>query len=64
MEGLEAFTYAVFTRMLGYTKEEVEVMCATMRKEIRNPKLHSLFYLHVIYGKKPAEEREEGAAVA
>ncbi|KAI4116660.1 MAG: hypothetical protein LQ345_002958 [Seirophora villosa] len=53
MQGLEAFTYALFTRCLGYSKAEVEVICANIRKEIKDPKLHSMFHLHVAYGQKP-----------
>ena len=30
---------------LGCPKEEVEVMCAKMRSEWKDPKVHSLFYL-------------------
>ncbi len=53
MEGLEAFTYALFTRHLGYSKAEVEVICANIRKEMKDPKMHAMFYLHVAYGQKP-----------
>ncbi|KAI4095626.1 MAG: hypothetical protein LQ344_001557 [Seirophora lacunosa] len=53
MQGLEAFTYALFTRCLGYSKAEVEVICANIRKEIKDPKLHIMFHLHVAYGQKP-----------
>ncbi|KAL9000018.1 MAG: hypothetical protein Q9169_001263 [Polycauliona sp. 2 TL-2023] len=53
MEGLEAFTYALFTRNLGMSKAEVEVICANIRKEIKNPKMHAMFHLHVAYGQKP-----------
>lgn len=59
MEGLEAFTYALFTRQLGYSQAEVEVICAKIRKELKDPKLHAMFHLHVAYGQKP-----EGAASA
>ncbi|KAL9111192.1 MAG: hypothetical protein Q9187_007946, partial [Circinaria calcarea] len=44
MEGLEAFTYALFTRQLGYNKEEVEVLCANIRKEMKSPKQHTLYF--------------------
>ncbi|CAL8582130.1 hypothetical protein XPA_007803 [Xanthoria parietina] len=53
MEGLEAFTYALFTRHLGMSKAEVEVICANIRKEIKNPAMHAMFHLHVAYGQKP-----------
>ena len=45
MEGLEAFTYALFTRVLGYTQQEVDVVCAKIRKEMKDPKMHAYFYL-------------------
>ncbi|KAL8764187.1 MAG: hypothetical protein Q9184_000156 [Pyrenodesmia sp. 2 TL-2023] len=53
MEGLEGFTYALFTRHLGYSKAEVEVICANIRKEMKDPKMHAMFHLHVAYGQKP-----------
>ncbi|KAK3169291.1 hypothetical protein OEA41_008674 [Lepraria neglecta] len=52
-EGLEAFWYALFTRQLGYSQREVDVLCAKVRAELKDPKLHSLFHLYVVYGKKP-----------
>ena len=45
MEGLEASKLALFTRKLGYTKAEVDVVCSAIRKEMRNPKLHMMFHL-------------------
>ena len=59
MEGLEAFCYQIFTRMLGYRKEEVEVLCAGIRQEIKNPKVHALVWLHVVYGKVPEAKGKE-----
>lgn len=56
VEGLEGFTYALFTRQLGYTQKEVEVICANIRKEMKDPKMHAMFHLHVAYGKKSAVE--------
>ena len=55
-EGLEGFMYSLFTKHYGYAKEEVEVLCAQIRKEIKNPQIHILFYLHVCYGKKPEDK--------
>lgn len=52
-EGLEAFTLALFTREAGYSVDEVKVICANIRKEIKDPKMHVMFYLHVAYGQKP-----------
>ena len=58
-EGLEAFTFAIFTRLLGYSKEEVEVLCAKARKELKDPKQHAMMHLHVVYGQKPEEKSTE-----
>ena len=43
-EGLEGLSMLTFTSM-GYTEEEVKVMCAKMRAEFKDPKIHTLFYL-------------------
>ena len=45
MEGLEAFTYALFTRQLGYSRAEVDVICTKIRNEMTNAKIHA--YLHL-----------------
>jgi SAM-dependent methyltransferase len=42
-EGLESFFMAVFTRMLGWSKTEVDIICAQVRKELKDPKFHSYF---------------------
>lgn len=48
--------------MLNYSKEEVEAMCAQARKDIKNPKMHALFYLHAAWGQKPEEKGAEEEA--
>ena len=45
MEGLEAFTYVIFKRALGYSKQEIDVVCAKIRKEMKDPRIHVYFYL-------------------
>ncbi|KAI9723231.1 MAG: hypothetical protein M1812_001113 [Candelaria pacifica] len=47
MEGLEAFTFALFTRQLGYSHEEVQKICSDIRKEMKDPKMHAFFHLYV-----------------
>ena len=41
LEGIEAFSMALFTRFLGYTAEEVQVLISDVRKDLRDPKIHS-----------------------
>jgi hypothetical protein len=40
MEGLSGFTMAPFTRVLGWSQEEVEVLLASVRKEFSARKNH------------------------
>ncbi|MCJ1368523.1 hypothetical protein MMC16_007667 [Acarospora aff. strigata] len=54
VEGLEAFMMALYTRMLGWTPDEVDLFLAQVRAEAKDPKIHSMYYVHVVYGKKPA----------
>jgi len=58
-EGLEGFFFAIFTRYLGYSKEEVEVMCADIRRGMKDPKMHTMYHLHTVVGKKPGEAEKE-----
>lgn len=44
-EGLEAFTYALFSRVLGYSQKEIDVVCAKIRKEMKDSRMHSYFLL-------------------
>ena len=45
IEGLEAFMMALFTRMLGWAPEEVNIFLAQVRKEAKDPKIHSMYHL-------------------
>lgn len=44
-QGLEAAGLAVACGMGGWSKEEVAVMCAKVRKDMDNPRVHALFDL-------------------
>jgi SAM-dependent methyltransferase len=51
--GLEAITAALWTRVLGWTKEETDVMIAQVRNELKDTKIHSYWDIYVVYGEKP-----------
>jgi hypothetical protein len=38
---LEGFSLAVFTRVLGWKKEEVETFLVQVRNDMKNPKIHA-----------------------
>ena len=44
-DGLEAFTLRLFTSVLGWRLEEVQVLLANVRKDLRDPKIRAQFEL-------------------
>ena len=41
MEGLQGFSLALMTRFLGMTPAEIELLLVEVRKDMKNPKIHS-----------------------
>ncbi|KIW68320.1 hypothetical protein PV04_04273 [Phialophora macrospora] len=52
-EAMQAYSLALFTRVLGWDPAEVEVLLAGARKDLQNPNHHLYTRLHVVYGRKP-----------
>lgn len=55
LEGLGPYTYALFTRVLGWSRPEIEVILAGARNEIKNLSIHLYTRLWIVYGRKPAK---------
>lgn len=55
IEGLETFTLALFTRVLGWSAEEVTVFLADVRKELVDRSIHVYTKFCFAYGQKPGE---------
>ncbi len=51
--GLEAMSLALFTRGLGWTRQEVTVFMGKVRKAMGNRNIHAYWPVYVVYGKKP-----------
>lgn len=41
--GLEAISLGLFTRVLGWSREEVDVFLIDVRKDIKNTKIHCYY---------------------
>ena len=54
-EGVEGFSLRLFTQVLGWSVEEVQVLLASVRKEMRDPSVHVLYDFYVVYGQKPED---------
>lgn len=52
LEGLEAFSAATFTNVLGWSIEEVHVFLALVRKDAKDRKVHMMHNFHVVYGQR------------
>ncbi|KAL1961615.1 hypothetical protein VTN77DRAFT_1390 [Rasamsonia byssochlamydoides] len=52
-QGFEGAAMAVLTRFESWKPEEVVVLAAGGRNDVRNPKIHGLFDFYVVYGRKP-----------
>ncbi|KAK4445920.1 S-adenosyl-L-methionine-dependent methyltransferase [Podospora aff. communis PSN243] len=53
VEGVEAFTAALFRDVLGWSQDEVSVLNANVRSAVRKGDAHALYDFHVIIGQKP-----------
>ena len=45
LQGVEAMTLALFTRVLGWSQEETLVFCSQVRNELKSTKVHGLWDL-------------------
>ncbi|RDW64402.1 class I SAM-dependent methyltransferase [Aspergillus mulundensis] len=52
-EAMPTYCYALFTRVLGWQRPEIEVLVAGIRAELKDMSMHLYTKVHVIYGQKP-----------
>lgn len=52
-EGMSAIMMALFTRFMGWTKQQVEEFSAQVDKEWQDTRVHAYFCIWVTYGRKP-----------
>ena len=53
VSGIEAMSLALFTRMLGWSREQVMVFITQVRKDMKDTKIHAYWPIYAVYGKKP-----------
>ena len=56
IDAVEPFSLALFTRELGWSLEEIQVLVGHVREDFANPKNHLYSYFHFVYGRKPDTE--------
>jgi hypothetical protein len=45
LSGIEGFSLALFTRVLRWNMDEIHVLLAHVRKEMKNPNIHTQYHL-------------------
>lgn len=52
-EGIESISKAMFSRILGWSNERIEVFLAGVRTDLRNKSIHGYGVVNFVYGRKP-----------
>jgi hypothetical protein len=55
LEGIEGFSVALFTKILGWSRAELEVFLAQVRKDVQNRRIHAYWRLVGVIGQKPVQ---------
>ncbi|TQB76277.1 hypothetical protein MPDQ_000585 [Monascus purpureus] len=53
--GVEGYSLALYTRFLGWSSEELQVLLAKVRNEFNDQKNRMYIAVHVVFGRKPFE---------
>ncbi|CAI7598119.1 unnamed protein product [Penicillium glandicola] len=53
LEAMPTYSYALFSRVLGWTRAEIEGLLTGIRMELRDTSYHLYTKLRVVYGQKP-----------
>lgn len=56
LDGIESYTMALLMRVQGWSLEEVQILLAKARAELRNKENHLYTLVHYVYGRKPEEK--------
>ena len=53
MQAMPAYTQALLTRILSWTKEETDILLAKVANELRDLSIHQYSMMYIVYGRKP-----------
>ncbi|KAI9783245.1 MAG: hypothetical protein M1839_004085 [Geoglossum umbratile] len=54
LDNFEGLSLAAYTRILGYTKADVQAHGQMVKRDIMNPRIHAMFDYYIVYAQKPA----------
>ncbi|TEY71180.1 hypothetical protein BOTCAL_0099g00060 [Botryotinia calthae] len=64
LDATVAYGMAHFTRVLGWSPEEYQVLAAGVRNEFKDPRVHNWCNMYIVYGRKPISSGEEAISPA
>jgi hypothetical protein len=53
LEAMPTYSYALFTRMLGWDRNRIEALLAGVRHELKDLSNHLYSKVHMVYGQRP-----------
>lgn len=53
LQVVDSYTPAVFSRVLGWSAEEIQVFIAKVKKDMKDPTIHLYLPIYIVYGRKP-----------
>jgi hypothetical protein len=59
LEGVEPYSLALFTRVLGFTYQQAQEIMDKARAEFANTSLHLYLHFHYVYGQRPFENNAD-----
>lgn len=55
LEALDAYSLALFTRFLGWSVDQIQMLLVGVRQELLDRKLHIYSRYYLVYGRKEIE---------
>lgn len=55
LDNLEGLTTRIYQNAWGWEADEVKVLCADLRKELRNPRMLMQHNYYVVWAQKPLD---------
>ncbi|GAB1320927.1 hypothetical protein MFIFM68171_11137 [Madurella fahalii] len=61
---IEGWILYIWSQVMGWTREQIAVYIAHLRRQLRDPKVHAYFLMRCVYGRKPKEDQPAPAPAA
>jgi hypothetical protein len=53
LQVIDSYTPALFSRVLGWSPPEIQVLMAKVKSELRDPSIHLYLPVYFVWGRKP-----------